>query len=206
VVGPMRLQNDLMASSIEKVTGAHCITLSNLDDLPPLGKDRDTDALVLWDCHGMDGTQCLLELESHSAGLVDHLRVGLFNLGSSPGLEQQAVNEGIQGFFYEHDPLELIAKGVSAMFDGELWVPRRVMADYIVRNNHRKSSPEKQPLPLTAREEEILKLIARGITNDGISAMLFISRNTVKTHLYNIFKKINVPNRLQAALWAAKNL
>jgi LuxR family transcriptional regulator of csgAB operon len=92
------------------------------------------------------------------------------------------------------------------MFEGELWVPRRVMADYIIRNSHRRSSPERQPLPLTSREQEILKLIARGVTNDEIADLLFISRHTVKTHLYNIFKKINVPNRLQAALWAAKNL
>jgi LuxR family transcriptional regulator of csgAB operon len=206
VVGPMRLQNDLMASSIEKVTGAHCVTLSDLGGLPPLGNDCDTPALVLWDCHGRDGVDCVAELESHSARLEDHLLVGLFNVGSSHGLEQQVLNEGIQGFFYEHDPLDLIAKGVSAMFEGELWVPRRVMADYIIRNSHRRSSPERQPLPLTSREQEILKLIARGVTNDEIADLLFISRHTVKTHLYNTFKKINVPNRLQAALWAAKNL
>jgi LuxR family transcriptional regulator, positive regulator of biofilm formation len=206
VVGPMRLQNDLMASSIEKVTDAHCITMSDLGDLPPFGKDHGTAALVLWDCQGKDGADCLAELESHSAGLEDHLLVGFFNVGSSHGLEQQAVNEGIQGFFYEHDAFDLIAKGVSAMFHGELWIPRRVMADYIVRNSHRRSSPEKQPLSLTSREQEILKLIARGVTNDEIGDMLFISRHTVKTHLYNIFKKIHVPNRLQAALWAAKHL
>jgi LuxR family transcriptional regulator, positive regulator of biofilm formation len=206
VVGPMRLQNDLMAASIEKVTGAHCITLSNLGGLPPFGNDRGTAALVLWDCHGKDGADCLGELESHSARLGHHLLVSFFNVGSSHGLEQQAVNKGIQGFFYEHDSFDLIAKGVSAMFDGELWVPRRVMADYIIKNNHRRSSPERQPLSLTSREREILKLIARGVTNDDIADMLFISRHTVKTHLYNIFKKINVPNRLQAALWAAKNL
>jgi DNA-binding NarL/FixJ family response regulator len=206
VVGPMKLQNDLMASSIEKVTGAQCITLSDLGDLPPLGNDRDTTALVLWDCHGKDGADGLAELESHSARLADHMLVGLFNVGSSHGLEQQAVNDGIHGFFYKHDSFDLIAKGVSAIFEGELWVPRRVMADYIIRNNHRRSSPEKQAVPLTSREQEILKLIARGVTNDEIAGMLFISRHTVKTHLYNIFKKINVPNRLQAALWAAKNL
>jgi len=60
--------------------------------------------------------------------------------------------------------------------------------------------------PLTPREIEILSLVAIGAKNEEIAEKLFISSNTVKTHIYNIFKKIDVPNRLQAALWAAKNL
>ena len=59
---------------------------------------------------------------------------------------------------------------------------------------------------LTHREIEILSLLAVGAKNEEIADKLYISTNTVKTHIYNIFKKINVTNRLQAALWAAKNL
>ena len=59
---------------------------------------------------------------------------------------------------------------------------------------------------LTPREREILDLIASGFSNQQIADTLFISPHTVKTHLHNIFKKINVKRRLQAALWAAENL
>jgi DNA-binding CsgD family transcriptional regulator len=59
---------------------------------------------------------------------------------------------------------------------------------------------------LTHREKEVLFLIASGISNSELADKLHISRNTVKTHLYNIYNKIRVPNRLQAALWAAKHL
>ena len=59
---------------------------------------------------------------------------------------------------------------------------------------------------LTQRQIQILALIAVGATNDDISDKLCISPHTVKNHLYRIFKKINVPNRVQAALWAAGNL
>ena len=59
---------------------------------------------------------------------------------------------------------------------------------------------------LTSRQTEILALVAVGATNEQIADKLCISPQTVKSHLYNIFKKINVPNRVQAALWAAKHL
>jgi DNA-binding CsgD family transcriptional regulator len=59
---------------------------------------------------------------------------------------------------------------------------------------------------LTPREKEILALVSAGAKNEQIAEALHISPNTVKTHIYNIFKKIDVPNRLQAALWAVKNL
>jgi LuxR family transcriptional regulator of csgAB operon len=185
------------------------MALADLSALPSLDSARDTKGLVLWDSHGKDGKECLHELEFHRANLDDHLLIGLFNVRPSQGLEQHVVTEGVKGFFYENDPVSLIAKGVSAMFDGELWMPRRVMADCvnsIKKDRDSRRPPGKQSLPITSREQEILKLIAMGVPDDEIARILGISRHTVKNHLYNIFKKINVPNRLQASLWAAKNL
>ncbi|HEA69509.1 MAG TPA: LuxR family transcriptional regulator [Desulfobacterales bacterium] len=60
-------------------------------------------------------------------------------------------------------------------------------------------------IPLTLREKELLFCVASGASYDQISYDLNISLNTVKTHIYNIYKKINVSNRFQASLWAAKN-
>ncbi|SMC51074.1 PilZ domain-containing protein [Desulfocicer vacuolatum DSM 3385] len=59
---------------------------------------------------------------------------------------------------------------------------------------------------LTPREREILEKIVQGASNRDIADGLYISPHTVKTHLHNIFQKINVSGRLQAALWAAKHL
>ena len=68
------------------------------------------------------------------------------------------------------------------------------------------TSTKQDDAMLTSREMEILAMISMGAKNEEIAEKLCISPNTVKTHIYNIFKKIGVPNRLQAALWAAKNL
>jgi DNA-binding NarL/FixJ family response regulator len=54
---------------------------------------------------------------------------------------------------------------------------------------------------LTKRELEILHLVAEGLSNEEIGKKIFISRKTVKTHIRNIFDKLQVHNRFKAALW-----
>ncbi len=59
---------------------------------------------------------------------------------------------------------------------------------------------------LTIREREVLTRISAGLSNKEIASNLNISENTVKTYVYKIYKKINVPNRFQAILWGLKNM
>lgn len=59
--------------------------------------------------------------------------------------------------------------------------------------------------PLTQREIEVLRMVASGATNKDIAADLYISEHTVKTHIVHIFNKLNVNDRTQASVWAAKN-
>ncbi len=58
------------------------------------------------------------------------------------------------------------------------------------------------PLP----EQQIIRHLAKGATNTEIADKLFVSENTVKTHLHNLFKKIHAKNRLQALIWAKENI
>ena len=87
-------------------------------------------------------------------------------------------------------------KSAAFSFQGE--------ANFEYEAEKEKSSP--QNAQLTPREREILEQIARGASNRQIAEGLYISPHTVKTHLHNIFQKIDVTGRLQAALWAAKYL
>ena len=72
-----------------------------------------------------------------------------------------------------------------------------------VKNNNKNG---RHKVNLTTREKEILIMLGQGKSNSEISHELCISTSTVKTHVYNIFQKIGVPNRIQAALWTMENL
>ena len=76
----------------------------------------------------------------------------------------------------------------------------------VTESRGKEHTSNQKVVGLTVRELEIIAMISTGLKNEEIAEKLYISPNTVKTHLYNIFKKIDVPNRLQATLWAAKNL
>jgi LuxR family transcriptional regulator of csgAB operon len=207
IVGPLKLQNALMRSFLMQETGAACQTLEHFSDIPLSDNGNDLPPkLLLWDCFGKDLQSCLLELETNAEFTSYPKLLGLFNVRAGTGIEEGTLTSGVRGFFYQEDSPEQFCKGVSAMFDGELWISRKIMSDCILYGKSQNSRPVDRNKILTNREIEILTIIAAGETNESIADKLCISSHTVKTHIYNIFKKINVPNRLQAALWAAKNL
>ena len=122
------------------------------------------------------------------------------------GFEKESIDRGIRGVFYVNEPLEVFAKGVNAIFSGEMWYPRKMISQCLLESKSSFRSSVNSTAMLTTREKQILIEMASGSSNQEIADALFISLHTVKTHIYNIYKKINVTNRLQAMLWAAKYL
>ncbi len=207
IVGPWRLQNDLISSCLASETGHKCIVMEDINHIPTDDKKhRGPPSFVLWDCQGKDLKSLMVEIRPYIKQKQSSNRIALFNVCRDIGFERKFILEGIQGLFYEHDPLDIFLKGVRAVIDGKLWFPREIMTNCILEDKDQDKASKSSNTDLTPRQIEILAQIAVGATNDEIADKLCISPHTVKTHLYNIFQKINVPNRIQAALWAAKNL
>jgi len=207
IVGSRRLENDMIASCLKRKTGQECFLFEDINRIPVEGqKDRGEKRLVFYCCHGKNVKQVLGEIKGYTIKKAPGNRIVLFNVSKDMEFEEKIVSKGVKGFFYEHDPLDIFLKGIGAVLNGKLWLPRDVMTKFILDGASKDKSLKKDNDKLTERQIEILALTAVGSTNEEIADKLCISPHTVKTHLYKIFKKINVPNRVQAALWAAKNL
>ncbi|EBI1307100.1 transcriptional regulator CsgD [Salmonella enterica] len=111
----------------------------------------------------------------------------------------------INGVFYATEDQEHVVSGLQGILRGECYFSQK-LASYLITHsgNYRYNSTESALL--THREKEILNKLRIGASNNEIARSLFISENTVKTHLYNLFKKIAVKNRTQAVSWANDNL
>jgi DNA-binding NarL/FixJ family response regulator len=211
IVSPKRLENDLLHSFLEQEIGSKCIRTERIEQVSSLRDGDENDylpKLILFDCQGEPIEKILEQIESTCEETFSQCPLCLFNFRHDLNIAIKAIKQGVSGFFYEHDTREHFLKGVRALCDGELWISREILKEYVCTTTNKilKSQARNIAALLTPRELEILALIGSGATNDEIGEELFISPNTVKTHIYNIFKKINVHNRLQATLWATENL
>jgi len=206
IIGPRKFQNELAAWYLEKVAGLRCQLLNDYSAEAADVCEEDSKGLLLWDCLGND-------LENLWAGLGACYPFGdgryfsaLFNVKNGIGIEDEVIRRGVRGVFFETEDLKGFVKGVRAILGGELWFSREALSKYLLNTRKQTRYFGKTKTNLTRRESEILMIIASGASNDDIARRLNISLHTVKTHVYNIYNKIQVPNRLQAALWASKNL
>lgn len=112
----------------------------------------------------------------------------------------------LKGVFYRNESLEIICKGIHTLLGGQLWMSRDLMAHLIIFYRKYQSNAIRPACGLTNREMEIISLLSTGSSNQQMADKLYVSEHTVKSHIYNIFRKINVHNRIQALNWIHQNL
>ena len=133
---------------------------------------------------------------------TDDLRVIILNSAQQHTLFDMARWPTLCGIFSYDDSQEHILAGIKAILNGEVSeLPGTVQAYTDERDGDRYEN-----ISLTEREYEILNELRCGASNVDIARALFISENTVRTHLYNIFRKLNVKNRTQAVSWTNASL
>ncbi len=112
----------------------------------------------------------------------------------------RAVEIGVNGYVLKDSNSSVLKKAINTIWKGETYI-QASLAPYL-KLAHKK---DRALNDLTRRETEVLRLLARGMFNKEIADYLAISEKTVKNHVSSIFKKINVSDRTQAAVYAIKN-
>ena len=202
------LQNELLLSFIKGKTSLEGTCSINLESASPINDNGSKlPQLLLMDFENNNIDRLWEKISSWKKLNGKYSYVALCNVAPEMDIEKVAVANKIQGLFYKNDTPNIIPKGISAILNGELWYSRKTLTKCLLEQNPSNDfSEQAASCNLTLREREILALITSGYSNKTIADDLFISVHTVKTHIYNIYKKINVNSRFQAALWAAKYL
>lgn len=123
------------------------------------------------------------------------------------------IEEGAAGYVYENESLTNLAEKIRALAKDEFPVPPPIAAGLIARINelkrmsdaesiHQLTNRRSQCEELTAREREVLNLMALGSSNQEIAEALVIEVGTVKNHVHNIFRKLDIQSREHATFFA----
>jgi DNA-binding NarL/FixJ family response regulator len=154
---------------------------------------------------GLDG----LEVTRQLAGpdVADPLKVVVVTTFDLDEYVHTALRNGASGFLLKDAGPALLIEAVRAADRGDALVSPQITVRLLKHfdGSAAKARPTPPSEPLTPRELDVVKAVARGLTNTEIGAELFLSLSTVKTHLASVQGKIGARNRVETAAWAWRN-
>ena len=120
----------------------------------------------------------------------------------------EAIKAGANGYLLKEISVEEVAEAIRAVMQGQSLISPSMASKLLSEfNSLARRAEDRQQLPapaLTNREIEVLKLVAKGMSNREIAEELYISENTVKNHVRNILEKLHLHNRMEAVIYAVK--
>ncbi|MCE8035211.1 MAG: LuxR C-terminal-related transcriptional regulator [Halomonas sp.] len=180
----------------------HEVIAVDTEAMPSMAEDEVV--LVILDLDHL--SEASMQKWQNAADGKENVSLAAFNVRDEGHAVELLSSLNLQGIFYRNDSVDLICKGIEALRSGNLWMSRTLMSRMIQLLRRQQMNSYRPACGLTQRELEIIGLLGTGATNSEIAEKLFVSEHTVKSHLYNIFRKIKVHNRLQAMNWARRNL
>ena len=170
------------------------------EGIKKLDEDRPDVLLLDINLPNMNGLEMLKEIHERN---ID-VKVLILTIHNEIDYLMKAVEIGCNGYVLKDSDSNLLKKAIYSVYNGENFI-QPSLTPALNAGLAGKSMLDDKVNELTRREIEVLKLIAEGLFNKEIAATLDISERTVKNHVSNIFKKIGVSDRTQAAVFAIKN-
>ena len=149
-----------------------------------------------------DGVQAIAEI----VGEFPDARIIALTSSTEEGKIAGAVQAGALGYLLKDTHRAELLRAIREVRQGNSFLPPSVALKLMntMRQTHEPGAAIKEPL--TDREEEVLRLIGRGATNQDIARQLHVTEGTVRTHVHHILQKLGLENRNQAILYALKIL
>ncbi|BER92491.1 response regulator transcription factor [Thermatribacter velox] len=174
-----------------------CVAYSYQEALRKI-PEQEVDLVILdINLSGEDGIQVLRKLRKDNPDLP----VLMLTVEESEEVIYRAVREGARGYILKHSSPERLLKSIRACLSGEVLLDSGVYMK--VLEMMRKEDPEEERSllfeRLSPREIEIARLIAQGKSNREIAELLYISESTVKNHISNILRKLELKDRVDIA-------
>ncbi len=167
-----------------------------------------TPSVVLMDVRmpDLDGLEATRQLHRE----LPDLPVIIVTTYENPAYMAKAVSAGAAGYILKGTTRDELLQAVRAVAEGGMLWDRGLMQQVVqqtVQDVPAAPPAEEEQLvePLTAREREILALIAQGMNNREIAEALSVTVSTVKTHIEHILAKLQATDRVQAAVWAVRH-
>jgi DNA-binding NarL/FixJ family response regulator len=121
----------------------------------------------------------------------------------------EALRVGASGFLLKDTPPEQLVEAIRVVSNGDALlaptITRRVIEEFVRRPPYSVRAPAPELEELTTRELEMLRYVARGLSNAEIAKEAFVSETTVKTHIAHILMKLRLRDRVQAVVFAYEN-
>ena len=116
------------------------------------------------------------------------------------------LQAGMTGVISRDATVPELTKGLLAVARGEIVLPPSLAAQALLSLARGNIAPQQHQVEsLTDREQDVLTLLAQGMTNKDIAQSLFLSVRTIEAHLRNVYGKLDVNNRTEAVLWAVQH-
>lgn len=194
---------DAIASRLAAEPGIQASAATSADQARQVMSRRVVDGLLLdLDLNGGQG----LRFASEILQTQPHVRIVVVTGTDDERHVVEAVRLGVVGWVGKDEPVEHLLAVVRGALRGETWIPPRLLSGVIasLKAGHRHSALATELAALlTRREREVLSLMVAGMNADSIAAQLFLSRNTVRTHIQNLISKLGVHSAV-AAVAAAR--
>jgi DNA-binding NarL/FixJ family response regulator len=151
----------------------------------------------------MDGFEATREIKLESPSTI----VLALTAFEEPEYLLKALKAGASGYVVKHMGSQQIVGAIRRVLEGDSPLNQEVAMQLLIRligeMKHKEAEPKPLlPIPLSPREMEVLKLLARGLSNQQIANDLFISLSTVKNHVHHIIEKLGASDRVQAVILA----